>query len=208
MELVLVRHAEPIRIASGSVDGPADPALTPAGHEQSARLAAWLAHEAIDAVVTSPQRRAVETAAPVGAALGLDVEIVDGIAEYDWRADHYIPTEELARANDGRWRAMLEGRWEEFGGDPPEVFRARIDAAVDDLVAKYAGGRVVAVCHGGVINCAVARVIGLDQLLWFNPAYTSIHRIMASRSGVRSLVSLNETAHLEAVRARPTEVDR
>ena len=207
MEIVFVRHAEPIRIASGSVEGPADPALTPAGHEQSARLAAWLAHESIDAVVASPQRRAVETAAPIADALGLDVEIVDGIAEYDWRADHYIPTEELARANDGRWRAMLEGRWEEFGGDPPDVFRARIDTAIDEIVARHAGGRVVAVCHGGVINCAVAKVIGLDQLLWFDPAYTSIHRVMASQTGVRSLVSLNDTAHLQAVRIPPMEAD-
>lgn len=199
-----MRHAEPMRIASGSVDGPADPALTPAGHDQSARLATWLAHESIDAVVVSPQRRAIETAAPVAAALGLEVEVVDGIAEYDWRADHYIPTEELARANDGRWQAMLEGRWEEFGGDPPDVFRARIDAAVDELVAQHPGGRVVAVCHGGVINCVVARVIGLEALLWFNPAYTSIHRVMASRSGVRSLVSLNDTAHLQALRNPPT----
>lgn len=204
MELVLVRHAEPVRVAPGSVDGPADPPLTPAGREQSERLAAWLAHEQIDAIVASPLRRALETAAPLADAIGLEVEVLDGIAEYDWRADHYIPTEELARANDWRWRAMLDGRWEELGGDPPEVFRSRVCDAVDDLVARHPGRRVVVVCHGGVINCAVAQVIGLDQLLWFNPAYTSVNRVLASQAGVRSLVSLNDTAHLHGVRTPPS----
>jgi probable phosphoglycerate mutase len=202
VELILVRHAEPVRVAPGSVEGPADPALTAAGRDQAARLAAWLAHEAIDAVVASPLRRAVETAAPLADAIGLPVTVLEGIAEYDWRADHYIPTEELARTNDWRWQAMIEGRWEELGGDPPDVFRARVCDTVDEIVASHAGGRVVAVCHGGVINCAVAQVIGLDRLLWMTPAYTSITRVMASRAGVRSLVSLNETAHLVADRTR------
>jgi probable phosphoglycerate mutase len=200
VELVLVRHAEPVRIEGGSGEGPADPPLTPAGSAQAERLAEWLAHERVDAVLTSPQRRAVETAAPVAHALGIDAEVVDALAEYDLRADHYIPTDELARRNDWRWQAMLDGRWEELGGDAPEVFVARVSAALDEIVGRFPGGRVVAVCHGGVINCAVAQVIGLDRLLWFNPAYASVHRVAASRTGIRTLVSLNETAHLEAER--------
>jgi probable phosphoglycerate mutase len=197
VDLVLVRHAEPVTIAAGEVEGPADPPLTAAGVEQAERLAAWLAHERVDALVASPQRRALETAAPVARALGLEVQTVEGLAEYDWRVDHYIPTEQLMRSGDARFQAMLDGRWEEFGGDPPEEFTARVCAAVDDLVARHPGRRVVAVCHGGVINCAVAQVIGLDRLLWFQPAYASIHRIAAARTGARSLVALNETAHLD-----------
>ena len=60
--------------------------------------------------------------------------------------------------------------------------------------------RVVAVCHGGVINVALASVLGLDQPLWFDPGYTSISRMAASRTGIRSVSSLNETAHLHARR--------
>jgi probable phosphoglycerate mutase len=198
VDLLLVRHAEPVTIAAGHVEGPADPSLTDAGREQAERLAAWLAHEPVDTIVSSPQRRALETAAPVAAALHLDLEIVEGLAEYDWRVDHYIPTEQLMRSGDARFQAMLDGRWEEFGGDAPEEFTARVATAVDSLIARHPGGRVVAVCHGGVINCTVAKVIGLDRLLWFNPAYASIHRIAAARTGARSLVALNETAHLDA----------
>ena len=55
--------------------------------------------------------RARETAAPIAAAHGLDVEIVDGLVEYDVQADDYIPIEELKATNDPRWHAMVEGRW-------------------------------------------------------------------------------------------------
>jgi len=94
----------------------------------------------------------------------------------------------------------MEGRWETFGGESPEVFRNRVSATVDQLIADHPGERVVAVCHGGVINVALALVLELDRLLWFDPHYTSLSRMVASRTGVRSLASLNENAHLLARR--------
>lgn len=201
MDLLFVRHAEPVRIdASESGGRPVDPHLTPAGTEQAERLALWLSHERIDAVVSSPQRRARETAAPIARVHGLDVEIVEGIVEYDVQADHYIPVEELKAKRDPRWYAMLEGRWTEFGGDSPDEFRDRVAEAVDEIIGRFAGRRVVAVCHGGVINVALATILGIDRLLWFDPHYTSLSRVVASRDGVRSVVSLNERAHLEAER--------
>jgi hypothetical protein len=39
-------------------------------------------------------------------------------------------------------------------------------------------------------------MLGIDRPLWFEPKYTSIHRVLASRRGDRSLQTLNETAHL------------
>jgi probable phosphoglycerate mutase len=199
MELLWVRHAEPERVAPGT-GIPANPPLTPRGRAQAQRLADWLAHEHVDAVVSSPQRRAIETAEPIAAAHALRVEVVDGLVEYDVQSDHYIPMEELRATNDQRLRDMLEGRWETFGGESPEVFRARVSATVDALVTANPGRRIVAVCHGGVINVALAIVLGLDRLLWFDPHYTSLSRMVASRTGVRSLASLNERAHLEARR--------
>lgn len=201
MDLLFVRHAEPVRIDSDETGGrPADPPLTERGVAQARRIAEWLSYEPIDAVLSSPQRRARETAEPIARAHGLAVEIFDGIVEYDVQADHYIPVEELKATDDPRWHAMLEGRWHEFGGDPPEVFRARVMAAVEEIIGRFAGQRVVAVCHGGVINVALAGVLGIDRYLWFDPHYTSLSRLVASRSGVRSVVSLNEHAHLEARR--------
>ena len=103
MELLLIRHALPVRIDEGSVDGPADPALAPAGLEQAAALAEWLADEQVDAIWCSPMRRAQETAGPVAARLGLEVLVEEGVAEYDRESPSYIPVEELKAANDPRW---------------------------------------------------------------------------------------------------------
>jgi broad specificity phosphatase PhoE len=58
------------------------------------------------------------------------------------------------------------------------------------------------VCHGGVVNVALASVLNLERELWFDPGYTSISRIVASRSGVRSVASVNDRAHLMATRER------
>lgn len=199
MELLWVRHGQPQRIASGT-GVPADPALTELGREQAERLAAWLSPEPIDVVLSSPQRRAVETAAPIARAHGLDVQIAPGLIEYDARSDSYIPMEELRDKNDPHLMAMYEGRWEEFGAEPATVFRDRITRTVDDIVAAHPGRRVVAVCHGGVINVAFAIALGLDRHLWFEPHYSSLSRMIASRTGVRSVASLNERAHLEGKR--------
>jgi len=200
VDLLLIRHAEPVRIAPGSSPVPADPGLTPRGRLQAVQLARWLEHEPIDAVVSSPLRRAHETAAIVGEGLELDVETVDGLMEYDAEADFYIPVEEMRETRDHHWRAMIEGRWEELGGEPPDQFRARIVPCVDAVVERFPGGRVAVVCHGGVINVYVAALLGLERHLWFEPAYTSITRVAAARSGERSVVTLNETAHLVATR--------
>jgi probable phosphoglycerate mutase len=202
MHLLWVRHAEPERVEGGT-GVPANPSLTARGHEQARRLADWLALERVDAVVSSPQQRALETAAPIAAAHGLDVDVVQRLVEYDVQADHYIPMEELRAAKDERWQAMVEGRWEAFGGESTAAFRARVAAATDDLVARFPGKTIVAVCHGGVINVALALVLGLDRELWFDPGYTSLSRMIASRTGVRSVASLNERAHLEAKREGP-----
>jgi probable phosphoglycerate mutase len=199
VELLWVRHGEPERIAPGS-GVPADPALTALGREQAERLAAWLAFEPIDRVLSSPQRRAIETAEPIAAAHGLDVEVVQGLVEYDATSDSYIPMEELRATNDPHLQAMYEGRWEDFGGESTESFRARIAATLDEIITQNPGRRVVAVCHGGVINVACAITLGLDRHLWFEPHYTSLTRMVASRTGVRSLGSPNERAHLAARR--------
>lgn len=201
MELLLIRHAEPTRVAPGEWgERPVDPPLTAAGTRQAERLGAWLATEGVDHVVSSPLRRALDTAAPLATTLALELEVDELLTEYDARADHYIPVEELRVTRDERWHAMVEGRWEEFGGEAPDVFVARIVPRLDALAAAHRGERVVVICHGGVINVYLADVLGLDRLLWFEPAYTSVSRVRVARTGERSLVTLNETAHLLGAR--------
>ena len=79
-----------------------------------------------------------------------------------------------------------------------EEFEARVESALDELVAQHPGDRIAVVCHGGVINLYLSIVLGLSEQRtgFFYPNYTSIHRVAASRSGVRSIVTINETSHL------------
>ena len=192
MELILVRHAEPVKIVDA--DGPADPPLTDRGRGQSDRLASYLAEERIDGVWSSPMVRARETAAPLADALGLSVVVDQELAEYDREATSYIPIEELKANKDERWLAMVEGNFEN-AVDPAE-FQRGVVTAIEHIVNGNPGSTVAVVCHGGVINAYVGHVLGIDRPLWFEPRYTSIHRIMASRRGDRSVHSLNEVAHL------------
>ncbi len=199
MDLLLIRHALPERVVGA--DGPADPVLTPEGRHQSERLADWLSHERLDHLISSTLRRAQETAAPVSARTALDIELVHGLSEFDAEADSYIPIEELRETRDPRFYAMVEGRWDELGSShDPASFAELVVETVEGLIARFPSKRVAIVCHGGVINLYLAHILGISRPLWFEPAYTSISRVAASRSGPRTIVSLNETAHLEATR--------
>lgn len=200
MELLLIRHALPIRVEGAA--GPADPPLSEIGHRQSRALAEWLAPEPLDVLVVSPMARARETAAPLGAARDLEPIVADGVAEFDKDADSYVPMEELKAAGDPRWREIVDGGYFSDGDVTPEQFQATVVDAIEGVIATNAGRAAAVVCHGGVINAYVAHVLGIDDLLFFEPGYTSINRVRASRRGHRMVVSLNETAHLRDLSSR------
>ena len=193
MDLLLVRHAEPVRIVDA--EGPADPPLHQRGIEQAERLAKWLAGERLDGVWSSPMRRAMETAAPVAAAHGVELVVDEELAEFDREATSYIPYEELKATRDERFLAMIDGRFDHYDVDPV-TFQQGIVAAMEHIITANPGKVVAVVCHGGVINAYLAHVLGIDRLLFFEPAYTGISRVVAARTGARSVASINEAAHL------------
>jgi probable phosphoglycerate mutase len=194
MELLLIRHGLPVRRELD--DGVADPELSTAGLAQAEHLADYLASEPIDAVYASPLRRALQTAEPLADRRGLPVTVIDSVAEWDRNSSEYIPIEELKAADDPRYRAMMRGEWT-AQEESPEEFSARVVAALDALVDAHPGQRIAVSCHGGVINAYLMHVLTLPVGPgFFYPNYTSIHRVAASRSGHRSIVTVNETAHL------------
>lgn len=190
----MVRHALPER---KQVDhGSADPGLADDGHRQAEHLAGYLATESIDAIYVSPMMRARETAAPLERRLGMTATVVDGVAEWDRDSSEYVPIEQLKAEGDPRFDDLTGELW--AGTDPVEEFEGRVAAAIDGLIGDNPSRTIVVVCHGGVINHVLAGVLGLEQRRpgFFYPNYTSIHRVAASRSGVRSIVTINETSHL------------
>jgi probable phosphoglycerate mutase len=187
MELILVRHGLPERSETH-----ADPHLSTTGHDQARRVAAWLAAEDVHGVWASNMLRAIQTAEPFAAARGHEIHVHGGIAEFDQGRGAYIPTEELKRENFAAWKAMAVGGQ---GVDMAE-FQKRVVQGMEDIIAAHPGENVAVFCHGGVINVWAAHVLGMAPRVFFEAGYTSINRFICSRSGHRSVVSLNERAHL------------
>jgi probable phosphoglycerate mutase len=195
MELLLIRHALPVRVEDAG--GRADPELSEIGHRQAEALARWLTDETVDAIYASPMRRARQTAEPLARTKGLEVVVDEELAEFDRDAHFYIPMEELKAEKDPRWQMVVDGKLGEDGEVDPETFRAVVHEAMERVIDACPSQRVAVVCHGGVINAYLSRILGIDRVMFFEPIYTGISRVMAARSGERSLVSVNEAAHLK-----------
>ncbi|MDP6979460.1 MAG: histidine phosphatase family protein [Myxococcota bacterium] len=193
MELLLIRHGLPLRVRTP--DGtPADPNLSPTGHAQAERVAEVLARESIDRIYSSPMRRARETAAPLAAMSGLEVDIEPRIREFDAEADEYVPLEELKRTDPERWRAFMAGG---YGSQSDfDAFVGEVVAGLQEVVGDNAGQRVAVFCHGGVINAWATHTLEIAPRLFLDAQYASINRFKAASSGHRSIASLNEAAHL------------
>lgn len=190
MELVFVRHGLPLRIDDAG--GPADPELSEEGRRQAAAAAAWLAPTGVDAIYSSPMRRARETAAPLAERAGHEVAVDAGLEEFDAHLHFYIPLEEMSH-DDPRWEQLV-AEWSSPEADATrQTFRARVVEAVERIVAAHPSQRVAVVCHGGVINAYLSHILAMDRTLFFEPGYASVSRVLAGRDGQRQLVSANES---------------
>lgn len=192
MQLLLVRHALPHRSEHGHGS---DPDLDDTGWEQARRLPDALARFPLARLVSSPQRRAQQTAEPVAAARGLTVDIEPGLAEYDRDMAGYLPVELLRTERPDDWARMSRG--ELPGGVDEDEFRARVREAVSNIVAAADHDDTVAVfSHGGVINVILHEILGTRRLLAFPVDYASVSRVLYSRTGSASVVSTNGTEHV------------
>jgi broad specificity phosphatase PhoE len=82
MRLILIRHGQTPANVDGVLESTVPgPGLTALGEEEAAALPATLADEKIGAIFASTQVRSQLTAAPLAAALGLTVEVRDGLKE-------------------------------------------------------------------------------------------------------------------------------
>lgn len=192
MQLLLIRHALPHRTRAGEGS---DPDLSDGGREQARRLPAALARYPVRRLVSSPQRRAVQTAEPVAAALGLTIDIDDRLAEYDRGMSQYVPLEEVRREGHPDWERMAAGQLP--AGVDTGAFVARIRAAVADIVATGAHTDTVAVfSHGGVINVMLHEILGTDTPLSFPIEYASLTTLRHSRTGRLTVAGVNGVEHV------------
>jgi broad specificity phosphatase PhoE len=157
--LVLIRHGPTAWTEEGRIQGRGDPGLSVRGRRE---VATWRLPDALRgaAALTSPLRRARETAA----LLGLDgARVEPRLAEMDWGDWEGRRTAELRRSL-GRQLVEAEARGLDLrppGGESPRDVQARIRPLLEELAE--AGETTVAVAHKGVIRAVLALATGWDM---------------------------------------------
>jgi alpha-ribazole phosphatase len=127
---------------------------------QAAELAERLAGVELAAVYTSPLARAAETAQAVAARHGLTPRVVSDLREIDLgdvdglQFDGY-PAELRAALLDTPGTVRFPG------GESYEDLRARVVAALGDIVSRHDGETVAAISHAGAIRAALATWLGV-----------------------------------------------
>jgi alpha-ribazole phosphatase len=172
VELVLVRHAEAADEARGRCYGRLDVGLSAAGRTQCGGLAATLASLRVDAVVSSPLRRARDTASVIAEPHGLRVQVRDGLGELDFGEVEGMTYDEIAAS-----RPQLYAQWMSApttvvfpGGESYAELQARVAEAVSALRDDFDGRTVVAVTHGGPIRAVLVDILGLPADRMFRVA--------------------------------------
>ena len=151
--VVLVRHGETEWSSSGRHTSYTDVPLTERGREQARSLATRLAGIDCTLVLSSPRRRARETAELAG--LGHRVDVTDDLAEWDYGEYEGRTTAEI-RAEVPDWTIFTHGA---PGGETAEQVAVRADRVL--ARAEADGGVVAMFSHGHFLRVLGARWIGL-----------------------------------------------
>ncbi len=205
LRLWLIRHGQSTWNAERRLQGRADPPLSELGHWQAQRVAEALCNrvEQPIALYSSDQRRAMETAEPIAAALGLTIHPDPRLREHD-----------MGEATGHTWEELLE-RYPHLleidaagksvlphlpGAESPQEAMERITAAFEEIVARHEaeGGEIIIVAHGGVFRTYLGHILGLPDhptltLRFGNASITVLER---NKHGVFYIVVLNEQCHL------------
>lgn len=179
----LVRHAEHGllgRVLTGRMPGVL---LNERGRQQALGLARHFSGRAVAAVACSPLERAQETAAPIAAALGLEVTTDAGLDEIDfgdWTGMAFEALQGLAE-----WQA-----WNQFRGTAPtpggETMLEALARALRSLARwrrALPDGEVVLVSHQDVLKAVLAHGLGMPldlmQRIELRPGSCSVLRVFA-----------------------------
>ena len=203
--VVLVRHGVTDWKRARRFQGHIDIPLNDEGRRQaelSARcLAASVERERIAAVHVSDLTRAVQTAEPIARALGLPLRHDPSLRERHYGSFEGRTHEEIDRDEPEAWRRW-RARDPDFalpgGGESLRSFHARVEAALRVLVARYPSRTVVAVAHGGVLDCAyrIAADLPLDAPRSHALLNASLNRIVFDGSRF-ALGEWADVAHLD-----------
>ena len=198
--LLLLRHGQTELSVQRRYSGRGNPPLTELGREQAARAAKMLAAGGgIEAVISSPLTRATQTAEAAATALGVPMQIDQGLIETDFGEWEGLTFAEAAEHDPELHRAWMgDPSLPPPGGESFDAVRNRVEAARRDLVALYPGRNLVVVSHVTPIKTLLQLALGVGPSLLYR-----LHLDLASLSiaefypdGGASVRLVNDTSYL------------
>jgi probable phosphoglycerate mutase len=138
--------------------------LSDAGRAQIARLGERLRGERIQALYASPLSRALDSARILGAAIALEPELRDGLREIDhghWEGLTHAEVSQRYGDEYAAWQRDPFGATPS-GGESGASVLARASAAMQDILSRSAGQRVVVVSHKATIRLLICEWLGID----------------------------------------------
>jgi len=177
VEVVLVRHGETEWSRTGRHTGRTDVPLTEVGERQARALGAALRGHEFALVLSSPLRRALDTAR----LAGFEPEVRDDLAEWDYGEYDGLTTPEI-REQVPDWTIWRYGA---LGGESVDQLGARADRVLNELLAVE--GDVLVFSHGHFLRVLTACWLGLEA---------ADGRLFALDSGTLSTLGLEREQHV------------
>jgi probable phosphoglycerate mutase len=201
----LIRHGETDWNLNGVWQGHADVPLNHVGLTQAGRLAARLRAEEVRfaAIYSSDLQRAWQTAAAIGAALGIAPRAVPSLREIDvgrWSGR----TNAEIRAEDAEAYERIRSGEDlaRGGGERFLDLYSRVVGMAERLAAEHAGARLALVTHGGVVRALLLHAARDKVGLHPHPQRVHIGNtsitVLACDGGGWAIERTNDMAHLEA----------
>jgi alpha-ribazole phosphatase len=184
--LVLIRHAEPHEEVHGRCYGVTDCELSEAGAIHAQQLGDAFAGRAFDALYSSPLRRALATAAPLGHVLGLEPVSVDDLREIDCGELEGLTWDEVAARYPEifAWNKVPVG-FRFPGGESYAGLAERTTRAAETIRDRHAGETIAVVAHGGVIRSVLTAILGMPE--------ADLFRISLSYGGISVVDWIDDT---------------
>jgi 2,3-bisphosphoglycerate-dependent phosphoglycerate mutase len=163
-QILFIRHGETAWNRIKRIQGHIDIPLAESGIEQARLLGARLAKGArLDALWSSDLMRAQQTAQPIADALGLPLQLTEGLRERNYGAFQGHDSDQIAERfphEYAHWQTRDPG-FTPPEGESQRVFYHRVLHALEPILAKHPEGRIACVAHGGVLDCIYRFANGL-----------------------------------------------
>ncbi|HIK53654.1 MAG TPA: histidine phosphatase family protein [Synechococcales cyanobacterium M55_K2018_004] len=164
LRLYFLRHGETTYSRTGGYCGALDPDLTEAGQRMADEFA--IAYKTLpwQAVYVSPMKRTIATAQPLCAAVGLEMQLRDGLKEIQY-GEWEGKTPEFVREHylDDYIRWMTEPAWNApSGGETAVEIASRAALVLAEIEEKFTDGNVLVVSHKATIRIMLCTLLGID----------------------------------------------